>query len=209
MTHGFTRMARLGLAGALLVWAMGLYAPAHARADLPSRASYLDYGLSGFILGVEVGLPIGYLSTGPKYTEPEWRKLVLGAGIGALVGVTTGFVAALADSGERGAAFYVLTDASYGALAGAVLGAVSGLLYGVTRSDQAETDVGKDMLKAASIGALIGTGLGIVYGAFDAAHADDLHCHRAAEDPRRVRFTLTGVPQGAGMAALVSGPLDF
>jgi hypothetical protein len=214
MTQGFHRIARLALASAALVWAIGLCAPARAHAELPDRASFLDYGFSGLILGVEVGLPIGYLATGPKYTEPEWRKLALGAGIGALAGMTTGFVAALADSGERGAAFYVVADAGYGALAGAGLGAIVGLMYWVGRDDQAEHEVGKDMLKAASLGALVGTGLGIIFGAFEGASVARARRNRAWADPRsgrRVHFTLTAVPpsQGSGMAALVYGPLDF
>jgi hypothetical protein len=215
MIHALNRIARLGLAGAALLWAIGLCRPAHAYAELPDRASFLDYGFSGLILGVEVGLPIGYIATGPKYTEPEWKKLVLGGGVGALAGLTTGFVAALADSGERGAAFCILTDASYGALAGAGVGALVGVLYWVYRDARDEHEVGKDMLKSASFGALIGTGLGIIYGAFDGASVERKRRNRAgAEDPRlarRVHFTLTAVPpsQGAGMAALVYGPLDF
>jgi hypothetical protein len=211
MTHGLTRMARLGFASAVLIWTIGMFAPAHAHAELPDRASFLDYGFSGFILGVEVGLPIGYIATGPKYTEPEWRKLVLGAGIGALAGLTTGFVAALADSGERGTAFYIVADAGYGALGGAGLGAIVGLLIWVSRDAQAEHEVGKDMLMSASFGALIGTGLGVIFGAFEGANADHMHRNRAAGERRRVHFTLTAVPpsQGTGMAALLSGPLDL
>jgi hypothetical protein len=213
MTHGLNRIARLVLASVVLVWATGLCTPEHAHAELPDRASFLDYGFSGFILGVEVGLPIGYISTGPKYTEPEWRKLVLGAGIGALAGLTTGFVAALADSGERGAAFYILSDAGYGALGGAGLGALVGVLIWVGRDAQSEHEVGKDMLMCASFGALIGTGLGIIFGAFEGASAESKRRNRAGERPRlaRAHFTLTAVPasQGSGMTALVSGPLDF
>ena len=198
----------------MLVWSIGLCAPAHVHAELPDRASFLDYGFSGVILGVEVGLPIGYISTGPKYTEPEWRKLALGSGIGALAGLTTGFVAALADSRDRGVAFYILADAGYGALGGAGLGALVGLLIWVSRDAQAEHEVSKDMLKAASFGALIGTGLGIIYGAIEGANADPIRRDRAGADPRlarRVHFTLTAVPPsaGTGMAALVYGPLDL
>jgi hypothetical protein len=213
MIRSFKGFTRLGFVVGLLVVALGTLAPAQARAELPTRASFLDYGFQGFLLGVEVGLPIGYLSTGPTYESSEWRKLVFGAGIGALAGMSTGFVLAITDTTERGVGFHILRDSGYGALIGAALGVGVGALIWVN-ADSSDP-VGKDMLKAGSFGALIGAGLGAIYGVFDGASASK-HQHYAgaqapAERDRGIHFTVSPLPaaRGAGMAALISGPLDL
>jgi hypothetical protein len=212
MIRSFDRSARLGLLLGLLVVALGTLAPAHARADLPTRASFLDYGFQGFLLGVDIGLPIGYIATGSTYESSEWRKLVFGAGVGALTGMTTGFALAISDTTERGVGFHILRDSSCGALIGAALGVGVGALFWVYANNN--DDIGEYMLRAASFGALAGAGVGAIYGAFDGASVKRppyASAQTPAEQRRGIHFSVTPLPasRGAGMAASISGPLDL
>ena len=101
------------------------------RADMPDATGLIDYGFKGFSLGVEIGLSMGYIATGPVYRSEEWKKLVLGMGIGALVGMVGGIVvsvvAATGDGVPMG--YFILRDALRHGL-GATMGAVIGACFG-------------------------------------------------------------------------------
>src|SRR4051794_28279826 len=137
---------------AAVVYAATALAPARSRADMPNATSLVDYGFKGFTLGLELGLAIGYITTGPTWEPDEWKKLVLGAGIGALGGLTTGIIVAVADSTGHGAAagYYLLRDSGYGVLLGATMGVVIGVLLWVDDGSS------KDVLKGAAWGGVIG-----------------------------------------------------
>jgi hypothetical protein len=215
MMLSLNRVGGPGLVVGLLVLAMTTLAPTRALAELPDRATFLDYGFQGFVLGVEIGLPVGYITTGSKYDSSEWRNLVLGMGIGGLAGLTTGFIAAVADSDEHGPAFYILRDATYGGLIGAALGAAVGVLLWVDAETEDNHELGKDVLRAGSYGTLIGAGVGAIYGVIEGSDAEPKSSwgrnEKAPKLARRTQFTLSALPasRGAGIAALVWGPLDF
>src|SRR4051794_4754780 len=90
--------------------------------------SLFSYGFKGFFTGASIGLAAGYLSTGSTYESHEWKNLVMGAGIGAIVGVGAGVGLAIADIGApgRGTGWYVLRDTDLGTFLGAFTGAAIG-----------------------------------------------------------------------------------
>jgi hypothetical protein len=173
--------------------------PARGRADMPNPATLLDYGVRGFTLGAETGLAIGYLSTGPIYQNHEWRKLVLGAGVGALAGMTTGFVLAVADVTKRDVpvGYYILRDTSYGTLLGALMGSIVGMLIWVDDGSS------KAILQGMAYGTLFGAVAGIIYGIVDARYANG---GVRIDNNTDWRLNFAPVPErgGMGVAAGVS-----
>jgi hypothetical protein len=199
---------------ALLLSAAGAIAPAHSRADMPDADSLLDYGFKGFTLGVELGLAVGYITTGPKWERNEWRSLVIGMGIGALSGLTTGILMAVIDTTSGGVpgGFYLLRDAGYGALLGGVMGSVIGILFWVNDGSP------KDVLRSAAWGGLFGCGAGLIYGMIEASNAkprrrgyddDDAALHLGKGIKLSVSPTPPSRTAGGGVAAVLYGPLDF
>jgi hypothetical protein len=144
-----------------LLTALALPATALAQGD--PEPSMFSYGFNGFWTGAMVGLAVGYLSTGGEYESHEWKKLVMGAGIGALAGVGVGIGLAVADVGApgRGTGWYVLRDINYGSLLGGLCGAAVGALVWL------DDGTSKDVLVGLSIGALIGAGLGVAFGIYE------------------------------------------
>jgi hypothetical protein len=177
---------------------------------MPNATSLVDYGFKGFTLGLELGLAIGYITTGPTWEHDEWKKLVLGAGIGALGGLTTGIIVAVADSTGHGAAagYYLLRDSGYGVLLGATMGVVIGVLLWVDDGSS------KDVLKGAAWGGVIGAGAGLLYGIIEASNARPPSRYRDDEDDERgfhlgkdVHLSLSPIPSptSPGMAAVMWG----
>lgn len=147
-----------------------LLAPAVCSAEsgeVPARGGpgMFAYGFRGLWTGAEIGLAAGFLATGDTYESDEWRKLVLGAGIGAVSGVGVGVVLALVDT-DRARPPYgwlVLRDMGYGSVLGALTGMAVGALVWVDGGRS------KDLLTGASIGTLIGAGVGIGFGIVEGA----------------------------------------
>jgi hypothetical protein len=218
---------RLTLVLAAVVFAASTFSPAHSRADMPDAISLVDYGFKGFTLGLELGLSIGYIMSGPEWDHDEWKKLVLGAGIGALGGMTLGIVVAVADSTSHGvyAGYYLLRDTGYGVLLGAAVGATIGVLLWVNDGTS------KDVLQGASWGGVIGAGAGVLYGIIESANARPPrrgrhdHDHDDDDDEEyeyeyhehgfnlghgvHVQVGPTVSPTGPGMAAVLLGPIDM
>jgi hypothetical protein len=208
---------RFTLAIAAMVFAAATFSPAVSRADMPDATSLVDYGFKGFTLGLELGLAVGYIATGPKWEKDEWKTVVLGAGIGALGGMTAGIIVAVADATGHGApaGYYLLRDAGYGTLLGGTMGAVVGVLFWVNDGTS------KDVLQGAAWGAVIGAGAGLVYGIIEASNARPGRRYRDRDDDdeydegfhlgRGVHLTLAPAVtrEGLGMGALLRGPINF
>jgi hypothetical protein len=194
-------VARHRFALAMLVFVAATVMPARSSAEMPSSISLIDYGFRGFTLGTEIGLAVGFLATGPVYEHDEWRTLVIGMGIGALSGMTTGFLLAVADSTGRyntvPAGYYILRDASYGTLIGAAVGAVVGMLILV---DDGTT---KDILTGAAYGTLFGAIAGIAYGIIDARNSNPID--RRVTPEWRVSAAPMITPYGMGVGASLKG----
>jgi hypothetical protein len=140
---------------------------AAAAVALPERAlaaeeapSIITYGSNGFWTGAQLGLATAYLATGQDYESREWRKLVFGAGVGALSGVAIGITLGIVDSGSEPPAmgWLILRDAGYGIGLGALVGVATGALFMLDSPDT------KYLVQGAAIGSLAGAGVGIVVG---------------------------------------------
>ena len=197
-----SRATRLAAALALgLVSAAHLIMPAGCAAEDSRGAgpALVSYGLSGFWLGAEDGLAAGYLSTGSHFEDHEWRNLVVGAGIGALVGAGSGLLLGDVDASSEtrpGIGWYVLRDGGYGATLGALVGLAVGAII------LAGSGEPKILLVGASIGTLAGTGLGLVLGAVEGAGAR--RRSRAAGSSLRLAFTVLPA-RDSGRPTLVPG----
>ena len=165
-----------------------------------------QYGFRGFWTGAELGLAAGYLTTGSEYESGEWRKLVLGLGVGALIGVATGVTLGMVDASDSRRArygWYVLRDMGYGALLGAFTGAAVGALFWVDDGRP------KDVLIGLSWGALIGGAVGAVFGVVEGMGAEP-RGHGARSGDRRyaergVKLTLFAAPVRGRFPALGPG----
>jgi hypothetical protein len=158
--------------GVALLFALLRPAPCFAeRGDaepydqVPSEApSLMSYGFKGFWLGGELGLSVGFLSTGSTFERGDWRNLVFGAGLGALSGVAAGVALAMVDTGTPPPAtgWYILRDGGYGTLLGGLSGAAVGALFVI------DSGRPKDILTGASIGSLVGVAVGVAFGIIEA-----------------------------------------
>lgn len=132
---------------------------------IPNEApSLLSYGFRGFWLGGELGLSVGFLTTGSSFERNDWRNLVFGAGLGALTGVAAGVGLAMVDTGTPPPAtgWYILRDCGYGTLLGGLSGAAVGALFVI------DSGKPKDILTGASVGSLVGAAVGVAFGVIEA-----------------------------------------
>lgn len=161
-------MTRLRRSGVLVTLVLGLLAvPSVCLAD-DNTPSIVSYGMDGFWTGAQIGLAAGFLATGSEYESDEWRKLVFGAGVGALTGVGLGLTLGILDVGQAppqtGA--LILRDVGYGVGLGAVVGTAVGALFLI---DSGEA---KNLLTGAAVGTLVGAGAGLVFGFIESVVAD-------------------------------------
>jgi hypothetical protein len=200
-------MSRLALLSRPLAFVLVLtalaVAPSRSRADMPDARGLIDYGFKGFSLGVELGLSMGYIATGPVYRSDEWKKLVLGMGIGAIVGMVGGIVVSVVDATGDGVpmGYFVLRDAGYGTLLGATMGAVIGMLLWVNDGTP------KDILKGAAFGTLFGAAAGAVYGVVEGMNAKPPSEGQGWDLGHNLHFGVSPTPLegGPGVAAHLSG----
>ena len=172
----------------------GLGAPALCRAEAGDDGpAMFSYGFRGFWTGAELGLATGFLTTGSRYESGEWKKLVLGTGIGAIVGVAGGVTLGVVDASDASRPRYgwlVLRDMGYGATLGALTGAAVGLLVWVDDGRP------KDVLIGLSIGALIGAAAGVVFGIVEGIGSKPKPpAEHARAYERGVRFSLLAAPE--------------
>lgn len=172
---------------ACAILAAGLWVlPSAARAE-DEAPSIVKYGFDGFWTGAQVGLAAGYLATGQDYESGEWRKLVFGAGVGALAGVGVGITLGIADVGEPPprAGYVILRDTRYGLGLGAVVGTAVGALFIIDSGDL------KDLVVGASYGTIIGAAAGVAFGLIEVS-GDSSDAPSADRAGPTVRFTLVG-----------------
>jgi hypothetical protein len=182
----------------------GALPPARAAAAMPDGSMMMEYGFRGFSVGLELGLAVGYIATGPVYRSGEWRELVLGMGVGALIGMTSGLVLAVSDTTNEGVptGFFVLRDAGYGTLFGATVGALVGVLLWV------DDGTSKDVLKGAAFGTIFGAIAGIAYGVIESQNAGPSRPEYGGLNfGRNWQLTVAPAPArgGPGVAALLVG----
>jgi hypothetical protein len=197
---------RSGLFVVALVVALSTLSAPSACAAQDDGPALFQYGFRGFWTGAELGLAAGYLATGSNYESGEWRSLVLGLGIGALIGVGTGVTLGMVDASDATRpryGWYVLRDMGYGALLGAFTGAAVGALFWVDDGRP------KDVLIGLSAGALIGGAVGIAFGLVEGAGAEprgrgSRRGNRAFAD-RGVKLTLFAAPGRGSIPALGPG----
>lgn len=194
-------MGSIWLSGWILAAILALPDAAFAE---ESQASYsnpsiLTYGLNGLIDGAVLGLAAGYISTGPRYQKGEWRKLVIGTGIGAIAGLGAGITLAVVDESVAGPGLgsYVLGDIGYGTLLGALSGAVIGALFFVG-SDQP-----KDILLGSAIGSLVGAGVGVALGAIQGESARRRYARRDRTNATSVRLSVATATTAQGAIVLM------
>jgi hypothetical protein len=160
-----TRPGRSGVTFALVLGLTTAPSICLAHEDTPSIVSY---GMDGFWTGAQVGLAAGFLTTGSEYESEEWRKLVFGAGVGALTGVGLGLTLGILDVGQAPPQMggLILRDVGYGVGLGAVVGTAVGALFLI---DSGEA---KNLLTGAAVGTLVGAGAGLAFGLIESAVAD-------------------------------------
>jgi hypothetical protein len=182
---------RICVALAVLGCALLLSATAHAQDHERSEdegPGMFAYGFRGFFTGAELGLAVGFLATGSTFDDGEWRALVLGAGIGAVVGVGSGVTLGIVDTGvgrQPGTGWLVLRDMSSGVMLGGLTGAAVGALF------WASSGRPKNVLTGLSYGALIGGAVGIAYGLVEAAVTP---AHRRSRAQSRLGLTFALLP---------------
>ncbi len=177
-------------AATLALVASCLALPSVCSAAEDDTPSIVSYGFDGFWTGAQIGLATGYLATGSEYERDEWRKLVFGAGVGALAGMGLGITLGLVDSGQRPpqTGGLILRDVGYGVGLGAVAGTAVGALFLI------DSGRAKHLLTGAAIGTLVGAGAGVAFGLIESARADrSTSVSATAESPRlTLRFTALG-----------------
>lgn len=185
-----TRRARLGTALALMTGLLAAPAVARAQDETPS---VISYGLDGFWTGAQIGLATGFLATGREYESEEWRKLVFGAGVGAIAGVGLGLTLGILDIGQvpPRTGRLVLRDVGYGVGLGAIVGTAVGALFLI------DSGRAKNLLTGAAVGTLVGAGAGVALGLIESAAADrgSAPSEGAASEgaaPARLKLTLLG-----------------
>jgi hypothetical protein len=164
--------------------------PSLSRAAENDTPSVIAYGFDGFWTGAQIGLASGYLATGREYESDEWRKLVFGAGVGALVGVGTGLTLGIVDIGGAPPATggIILRDVGYGVGLGAIVGTAVAALFLIDDGRP------KDLLTGAALGTVVGGGAGLVFGLIEGATARKETVALDAPGIDSVRFTLLGSP---------------
>jgi MFS family permease len=174
--------------------------PLRSYAESPDADAIIDYSFKGFTLGLETGLAAGYLTTGDRYDEREWRKLAIGMGIGAFAGVTAGIFIAAADYSSRRSSmvgYYILRDTNYGTLLGAAMGAIVGAMFWL------DDGLPRDMLQGTAYGMLFGAVAGVTYGIIESRNAP--RRSRRHRDDRYYddwRFSMAPDPRGGGLLSV-------
>jgi energy-converting hydrogenase Eha subunit A len=177
-----------GIGTSLLIAALATCVFAETARAEDQKPTVFTLAYEGLLVGAGAGLAAGYLvarDNGWKTSE-DWKPLVYGTGIGALVGSGIGLTLGIVDvtQDKPGRTRYVLRDMLYGEGFGATVGVIAGGLTAIS------TKKPEHILLGASIGVLSGAVLGAVFGFIEGGHAHD----HAALDTDNQRFALSIVP---------------
>jgi len=197
MRRGLGGRTALSLVFALLAFTCSTLTPSRSHAAAPDTGALVDYGFKGFTLGLETGLAVGYLATGDRWDDREWRTLVLGMGIGALTGMTAGMILAVADYQGRGVpvGYYMLRDANYGTWIGAAMGAIVGMLLWV------DDGYPRDIVRGTAYGTLFGAVAGLAFGIIEGTSASPV---RPYGSEWRFSMAPTDGMRSPGVAAVLA-----
>jgi hypothetical protein len=195
-------MRRAWLSGWVLAAVLALPGAAVAKESeepYSGNPSILSYGFDGLIDGAVLGLAAGYLSTGTHYQKGEWRKLIIGTGVGAIAGLGAGITLAVVDDSAPGPGLgsYVLRDIGYGTMLGALSGAVIGALFFVG------SDHPKDILVGTAVGSLVGAGVGVALGVIEGSNARRRYARRDRTNATSVRFSVAAATTVQGAPVLM------
>ena len=138
-----------------------------ARAD-DEGPMVFTLAYQGLVVGAGAGLAGGYLvARDGGWKSSDWKPLVYGSGIGALVGAGIGLTVGIVDvtQGRPGRARFVLRDMAVGEGFGATVGGIVGALVAVS------TKKPEHILLGAAIGVLSGAVLGAVAGFVEGGRA--------------------------------------
>jgi hypothetical protein len=164
--------------------ACGLAGTARADDDKPT---VFTFAYQGLVVGAGAGLAGGYLvARDGGWKSSDWKPLVYGAGIGALVGSGVGLTLGIVDvtQDKPGRTRYVLRDMALGEGFGATVGGIAGALAAIS------TKKPEHILLGASIGVLSGAVLGAVFGFVEGRHARS----HGAPDTGSQHLALSVVP---------------
>jgi hypothetical protein len=158
------------------------------------RPSVFTFAYEGLLVGAGAGLAGGYLfARRDDLQTSDWKPLVYGTGIGALVGSGIGLTLGIIDTAQDkpGRTRYVLRDMGYGEGFGAVAGLIAGGLAALSTKNP------EHLLLGASIGVLSGAVLGAVFGVIEGGHSRT----QAALDSNRLALSVVPVVEAGGKLA--------
>jgi hypothetical protein len=180
--------------------AAGYYGP-----DSDYSPSVFTYGWRGLAIGGLAGLSLGYIiARDDGFKGDDWKPVVYGLGVGALMGGATGLTLGFIDLDDDrpGMGNIALRDMLYGALFGMAAGAIVGALVLIESAEP------EHILFGAAVGTLSGTLVGLVIGIIEGRRIVDSPQHRYPGRGLGPSFALTR-DSGGRLTPLIGARVVF